>query len=129
MRRVLTYGTFDLFHVGHIRLLERARALGDYMVVGVSTDDFNLSKGKRSVFSYEERARIVAALRYVDEVIPEKNWDQKQQDIINFKIDVFVMGSDWEGKFDALSKYCSVVYIPRTEGVSTTYIKNLLKGA
>jgi glycerol-3-phosphate cytidylyltransferase len=126
MKRVLTYGTFDLFHVGHIRLLERARSLGDYLVVGLSTDEFNLQKGKKSVFSYAERFAILSALRHVDQIVPEKNWDQKTQDVIDNKIDVFVIGDDWQGKFDFLKTNCEVVYLPRTGGISTTYIKYLI---
>jgi choline-phosphate cytidylyltransferase/glycerol-3-phosphate cytidylyltransferase len=126
MMRVLTYGTFDLFHIGHIRLLERARALGDYLVVGLSTDEFNLKKGKKSVFSYPERFAILHAIRYVDKVIPEDSWEQKQDDIIANEIRVFVMGDDWEGKFDFLAPHCEVVYLPRTGGISTTYIKYLI---
>ena len=126
MKRVLTYGTFDLFHVGHIRLLERARALGDYLVVGLSTDEFNLGKGKTSVFSYSERFSILTGIRHVDQVIPEVNWDQKLTDVIRNEIDVFVMGDDWEGRFDFLKSHCEVVYLPRTGGISTTYIKYLI---
>ena len=126
MKRVLTYGTFDLFHVGHIRLLERARCLGEYLVVGLSTDEFNLQKGKKSVFSYAERHAILSAVKHVDRIIPEKNWDQKLQDVIANEIDVFVIGDDWEGKFDFLKTNCEVVYLPRTSGISTTYIKYLI---
>jgi glycerol-3-phosphate cytidylyltransferase len=126
MKRVLTYGTFDLFHIGHIRLLERARSLGDYLVVGLSTDEFNLLKGKKSVFSFAERLAILGAIRHVDKVIPEQNWDQKLSDVIDNEIDVFVIGDDWEGKFDFLKSHCEVVYLPRTSGISTTYIKYLI---
>jgi glycerol-3-phosphate cytidylyltransferase len=126
VKRVLTYGTFDLFHVGHIRLLERARSLGSYLVVGLSTDEFNLTKGKKSVFSYSERFAILGALRHVDKIIPENDWEQKLNDVIANEIDVFVMGDDWEGKFDFLKPNCEVVYLPRTSGISTTYIKYLI---
>jgi glycerol-3-phosphate cytidylyltransferase len=126
MRRVLTYGTFDLFHIGHIRLLERARSLGDYLVVGLSTDEFNLKKGKKSVFGYAERLAILGALKHVDKIIPEDDWDQKLDDVIANEINVFVMGDDWEGKFDFLRPHCEVVYLPRTSGISTTYIKYLV---
>jgi glycerol-3-phosphate cytidylyltransferase len=126
MKRVLTYGTFDLFHVGHIRLLERARSLGDYLVVGLSTDEFNLGKGKKSVFSYAERFAILSAIKHVDKIIPEDNWDQKLNDVIANEIDVFVMGDDWLGKFDFLKTQCEVAYLPRTAGISTTYIKYLI---
>jgi glycerol-3-phosphate cytidylyltransferase len=107
-------------------LLERARSLGSYLVVGLSTDEFNLSKGKRSVFSYSERFAILGALRHVDKIIPENDWEQKLNDVISNKIDVFVMGDDWEGKFDFLKPNCEVVYLPRTSGISTTYIKYLI---
>ena len=123
MKKVITYGTFDLLHWGHIKLLERAKQLGDYLVVAISTDEFNLQKQKKAYHSYEHRKFILETIRYVDEVIPEKNWDQKVQDVINHDIDVFVMGDDWEGKFDFLKDYCKVVYLPRTEGISTTKIK------
>jgi glycerol-3-phosphate cytidylyltransferase len=125
MKRVLTYGTFDLFHIGHIRLLERARALGDSLVVGLSTDEFNLKKGKKSVFGYSERFAILSAVRHVDKIIPEDNWEQKLDDVIANEISVFVIGDDWEGKFDFLKPHCEVVYLPRTSGISTTYIKYL----
>ena len=126
MKRVLTYGTFDLFHVGHIRLLERARALGDYLVVGLSTDEFNLGKGKNSVFSYAERFAILSAVRHVDKIIPEDNWEQKLNDVIVNEIDIFVIGDDWRGKFDFLKTHCEVTYLPRTAGISKTYIKYLI---
>lgn len=127
MKTIITYGTFDLFHVGHVNLLERARALGDRLVVGVSSDEFNATKGKRSVFPYEHRARIVSALRCVDEVFPEHNWDQKPSDIARFGASVFVMGHDWRGKFDDLSSDCEVMYLPRTDGISTTGLKSALR--
>ena len=126
MKRVLTYGTFDLFHIGHIRLLERARALGDSLFVGLSTDEFNLKKGKKSVFGYSERFAILSAVRHVDKIIPENNWEQKLDDVIANEIGVFVIGDDWEGKFDFLKSHCEVVYLPRTSGISTTYIKYLI---
>ncbi|MFP4549142.1 MAG: glycerol-3-phosphate cytidylyltransferase [Fidelibacterota bacterium] len=127
MKKVLTYGTFDLFHYGHLRILQRAKALGDYLVVAVSTDEFNAIKGKECTYPYEHRAAIVKAIKYVDEVIPEHNWEQKIDDIKTHDIDVFVMGSDWQGKFDDLKKYCDVVYLDRTQDISTTQIKNELK--
>ncbi|MCZ8332945.1 MAG: adenylyltransferase/cytidyltransferase family protein [Rhodobacteraceae bacterium] len=123
---VITYGTFDLFHVGHVNLLERARALGDRLIVGVSTDEFNSVKGKRSIFPYEHRARIVEAMKCVDEVFPETDWSQKNKDIERFNANVFVMGHDWQGRFDDEIIGCKVVYLPRTEGISTTEIKSLL---
>jgi glycerol-3-phosphate cytidylyltransferase len=126
MKRIITYGTFDLFHVGHLNLLERLRALGDHLTVGVSTDAFNDIKSKQCVVSYEERARIIAALRCVDAVIPEETWEQKPDDIRTLKIDVFGMGHDWAGRFDDLAQYCDIVYLPRTEGVSTTSLRTLI---
>ena len=126
MKKVLTYGTFDLFHIGHINLLKRAKELGDYLVVGVSTDEFNNIKGKKSVFSFQDRKKIIESLKCVDEVIEENNWDQKISDIKNLNIDTFVIGDDWEGKFDFLSEFCEVIYLKRTENISTTYIKENL---
>lgn len=126
MKKVITYGTFDLLHHGHIRLLERARALGDHLTVAISTDEFNLGKGKVCAYPYEERAHIVEAIRYVDCVIPEINWEQKIKDVQERDIDIFVMGDDWTGKFDFLKDYCEVVYLPRTEGISTTQTKEAL---
>ena len=129
MKRVLTYGTFDLLHYGHINLLRRAKALGDYLVVAVSTDDFNELKGKKAYHNYETRKMMLEAVRYVDLVIPEENWEQKIDDVKKYDIDIVVMGSDWAGsdRFDYLKDYCEVVYLPRTEGVSTTQIKEELK--
>ena len=123
MKTVITYGTFDLFHVGHLKLLERARALGDRLVVAVSTDKFNEGKGKRTAIPYADRAAIVRAIRFVDEVIPEESWEQKTHDVRRLGVDVFVMGDDWRGKFDNLKPLCEVVYLPRTDMVSTTSIK------
>ncbi|OHO81443.1 glycerol-3-phosphate cytidylyltransferase [Corynebacterium sp. HMSC036E10] len=127
MRRVITYGTFDLLHYGHIELLQRAKALGDYLVVALSTDEFNAIKGKKSYFSYDRRRRMLEAVRYVDLVVPEDHWEQKVHDVDNLKIDVFVMGDDWKGKFDdELEGKCEVIYLPRTPDISTTQIKNEL---
>ena len=124
MKKVITYGTFDLLHAGHINLLRRAKELGDYLIVVVSTDEFNWNeKQKKYYFSYEERKKLVEAVRYVDLVLPEENWEQKISDVKEYKIDTFVMGDDWKGKFDFLKEYCDVVYLPRTEGISTTKIK------
>ena len=124
MRKVITYGTFDLLHAGHINLLRRAKELGDYLIVVVSTDEFNWNeKKKKCYFSYEERKKLVEAVSYVDLVIPEENWDQKISDVKEYHVDTFVMGDDWKGKFDFLKDYCEVVYLPRTEGISTTKIK------
>jgi len=129
MKRILTYGTFDLLHYGHIRLLKRAKALGDYLIVAVSTDEFNAIKNKKSYHDYETRKKMLEAIRYVDLVIPEKTWEQKLDDVKEFNVDVVVMGSDWAGsdKFDYLKEYCEVVYLDRTEGISTTKIKRDLK--
>lgn len=127
MKKVITYGTFDLLHWGHINLLKRAKELGDYLIVAISTDDFNLLKHKESYHSYEERKIILEAIKYVDEVIPEENWEQKVKDVSKYNIDIFVMGNDWEGKFDFLSEDCKVVYLTRTQGISTSKIKVDLK--
>ncbi len=126
MKTVITYGTFDLFHVGHIRLLKRLKELGDKLVVGISSDEFNAIKKKQAFFSYEERAEIVAACQYVDEVFPEHEWEQKRSDIKKYKADIFAMGDDWSGKFDDLNDICQVVYLSRTDNISTTKIKNTL---
>ena len=129
MKRIITYGTFDLLHYGHINLLKRAKALGDYLIVALSTDEFNLnSKHKKCYFSYEIRKQLLEAIRYVDLVIPEQCWEQKITDIKEFKIDTFVMGNDWEGKFDFLKDYCEVIYLQRTPEISTSQIKFDLKG-
>lgn len=125
MRRVITYGTFDLLHYGHIELLKRAKALGDYLIVALSADEFNALKGKKAYFSYADRKRMLEAIRYVDMVIPEENWEQKPLDIDRFNVDVFVMGDDWQGEFDELlAGKCEVVYLSRTPEISTTQIKN-----
>lgn len=125
MKRILTYGTFDLLHYGHIRLLKRAKELGDYLIVAVSTDEFNDIKGKKAYHNYETRKKMLEAIRYVDLVIPEATWEQKENDVKEYKVDVVVMGSDWadSDKFDYLKEYCEVVYLDRTEGISTTKIK------
>lgn len=123
MKKVITYGTFDLLHHGHINILKRAKEHGDYLIVGLSSDGFNAIKGKAAYHSYEERKLILEAIKYVDEVIPEHDWGQKIDDIKSNNIDLFVMGSDWEGKFDELMDYCEVIYLPRTEGISTSKIK------
>ena len=127
MKRVLTYGTFDLLHYGHINLLKRAKELGDYLVVVLSSDEFNWNmKGKKCYFTYEQRKKLLEAIRYVDLVIPEENWEQKISDVQLYQIDTFVMGDDWEGKFDFLKDYCEVVYLSRTPEISTTQIKKEL---
>ena len=127
MKRVMTYGTFDLLHYGHINILKRSKSLGDYLIVGLSSDEFNELKGKKSVMSYEERKEILESIRYVDKVIKESNWEQKVDDIIKYNIDVFVIGDDWEGKFDFLKEYCEVVYLPRTNSISTTLLKEIIQ--
>ena len=129
MKRILTYGTFDLLHYGHIRLLKRAKALGDYLIVALSTDEFNELKEKKAYHNYETRKMMLEAIRYVDLVIPEENWEQKINDVKEYKADVVVMGSDWAGsdRFNYLTDYCEVVYLDRTEGISTTKIKEELK--
>jgi glycerol-3-phosphate cytidylyltransferase len=126
MKTIITYGTFDLLHVGHVNMLERLAELGDKLIVGVSTDQFNLEKGKHSIYSYAERAKIVEALRCVDQVIAEHDWQQKVKDIEQYQIDIFGIGADWQGKFDQLSSHCEVVYLPRTPSISTTDLKKAL---
>lgn len=128
MKKVITYGTFDMLHYGHVNLLRRARELGDYLVVVMSTDEFNWNqKQKKCYFTYEERKKVLEAIRYVDLVVPEENWDQKRDDVKKHDIDTFVMGDDWEGKFDFLKDLCEVVYLSRTPDISTTQIKQELK--
>lgn len=130
MKRILTYGTFDLLHHGHIRILKRAKERGDYLIVALSTDEFNLVKHKKSYHDYKTRKEILEAIRYVDLVIPEVTWEQKINDVINYKVNEVVMGNDWENNpnFELLKEYCKVTYLPRTEGISTTKIKKELKG-
>lgn len=125
--KIITYGTFDLFHKGHLNILKRAKEMGDYLIVGVSSDAFNKGKGKECFYSQEDRMEIVRAIKYVDEVILEDSWEQKNDDIARCNIDIFVMGDDWKGKFDYLSELCEVCYLERTAGISTTKIKNDLK--
>lgn len=126
MRKVITYGTFDLLHYGHINILKRAKEQGDYLIVGLSSNEFNEIKGKKCYFSYEERKKLVESIRYVDLVIPENSWEQKIKDIKEFKVDSFVMGNDWEGEFDYIKDYCEVIYLNRTPEISTTKIKQEL---
>ena len=128
MRRVITYGTYDLLHYGHIELLRRAREMGDYLIVALSTDEFNQIKNKKSYYDFEQRKMMLESIRYVDLVIPEDGWGQKETDVDRYDVDVFVMGHDWEGKFDFLKDKCEVVYLKRTEGISTTKIKQDLYG-
>ena len=127
MKRVITYGTFDLLHYGHIQLLKRAKQLGDYLIVALSTDEFNALKNKVSYFSYEERKQLLHAIRYVDLIIPETTWEQKRTDMTMYHVDTLVMGDDWKGKFDELSDVVEVVYLERTPEISTTKIKEELK--
>lgn len=129
MRRVITYGTFDTLHHGHIRLLRRARALGDYLIVGLSTDEFNYLKNKTAYFNYDDRKQDLEALRYVDLVIPECTWEQKASDIRLYQADVFCIGDDWAGKFDELKSLCQVVYLQRTPGISSTAIRQRIFAA
>lgn len=129
MKRIITYGTFDLLHYGHISLLRRAKQLGDYLIVALSTDEFNLkSKSKVCYFNYEVRKTLLEAIRYVDLVIPEESWEQKEKDVKIYQVDTFVIGNDWEGKFDFLKGTCKVVYLPRTPEISTTQIKDDIRG-
>ena len=128
-KHVLTYGTFDLFHFGHVRLLRRLSTLGTRLIVGVSTDEFNQIKGKTSVMTFAQRREILEACRFIDIVIPEEHWDQKRTDIVNHNVSIFAMGDDWAGKFDDLSDLAEVVYLPRTPGISTTDVKGRVSGA
>ena len=128
MKRVITYGTYDLLHYGHIELLRRAREMGDYLIVALSTDEFNQIKNKKSYYDYEQRKMMLESIRYVDLVIPEEGWGQKEKDVDRFDVDVFVMGHDSEGEFDFLKDKCEVIYLNRTEGISTTKIKQELYG-
>ena len=127
MKKVFTYGRCDMLHYGHINLLRRARALGDYLIVALSSDSFNAIKNKQSFFHYEHRRQMLEAIRYVDLIIPENDWEQKREDIIKHNVNIFVMGNDWEGKFDFLKDICEVVYLERTPEISTTRIKNHMK--
>ena len=127
MKTVLTYGTFDLFHIGHLNILKRARELGDKLIVAVSTDEFNATKGKTTLMPFEHRVELVRSVRYVDEVIAEHQWDQKIADVQQHQVDIFVMGSDWQGKFDFLKPYCEVVYLPRTDNFSSTDLKKAIQ--
>lgn len=126
-KTIITYGTFDMFHIGHLNLLRRLSEMADRVIVGVSTDEFNEQKGKKTLIPYDQRAEIVSAIQYVDLVIPEKSWEQKLSDVKEHKVDMFAIGKDWEGKFDFLSDLCEVVYLDRTESISTTDLKRSLK--
>ena len=123
---VLTYGTFDMFHIGHLKLLKRLKSLGDELIVAVSTDEFNNEKGKKTLIPFDQRAEIVKSIKYVDHVIAEKSWNQKEDDIKSFQVDIFAMGDDWEGEFDHLETLCQVIYLPRTKSISTTALKKSL---
>ena len=123
---VLTYGTFDMFHIGHLNLLNRLKSLGDKLIVAVSTDEFNSIKGKKTLIPFEQRALIVQNIKFVDMVISEENWEQKIDDIKKYNVDIFAMGDDWQGKFDFLKDYCEVIYLPRTQNISTTELKKEL---
>jgi glycerol-3-phosphate cytidylyltransferase len=122
MKRVITYGTFDLLHWGHVNILKKAKAEGDYLIVALSTDEFNKGKGKKAYHTFEKRKKMLESIRYVDLVIPENHWDQKRSDILKYEADIFVMGGDWEGKFDELADIVTVKYLPRTKGISTSKI-------
>ncbi len=125
-KTIITYGTFDMFHIGHLKLLERLSKMADRVIVAVSTDAFNEQKGKRVLIPYEQRAAIVQAIEYVDLVIAEEHWEQKSADIEKYNVDIFAMGDDWQGKFDFLQPLCEVVYLDRTQDVSTTSLKKSL---
>ena len=124
-KTIITYGTFDLIHHGHIRIFKKAKALGDYLIVGLSTDNFNKIKGKESILNYLQRKEILESIKYIDKVIPERNWNQKINDIKKYKVDVFTMGGDWRDKFNFLKKYCEVKYLPRTKNISTSLLKKI----
>ena len=126
-KTVITYGTFDLFHIGHLKLLQRLKKLGDKLIVVVSTDEFNELKGKKTIIPYEQRAEIVANIKCVDLVLPEYSWEQKEQDIKKYNVDIFAIGDDWKGKFDNLNELCEVIYLERTDGISSTQLKQALK--
>lgn len=125
-KTIITYGTFDMFHIGHLKLLQRLKSMADELIVAVSTDEFNTLKGKKVMISYANRAEIVANIRGVDRVIPENSWEQKTMDIIKYNIDIFAMGDDWTGEFDFLKEHCEVVYLERTKDISTTQLKKSL---
>lgn len=124
---LLTYGTFDMFHIGHLRLLKRLKKKCDYLIVGLSTDEFNQLKGKKTLIPYNQRKKILKSIKFVDKVIPEKNWEQKVDDIEKYNVDIFAMGDDWKGEFDHLNEYCKVKYLKRTKHISTTQLKKSLK--
>jgi len=125
-KRIITYGTFDMFHIGHLKLLQRLSKMADEVIVAVSTDSFNEVKNKKVLIPYDQRAEIVSSIKYVTKVIPEENWEQKSEDIKKYEIDIFAIGNDWEGKFDFLREYCEVVYLERTRNISSTQLKKSL---
>jgi glycerol-3-phosphate cytidylyltransferase len=125
-KTIITYGTFDMFHIGHLRLLQRLKGMADELIVAISTDEFNREKGKKVMIPYEQRAEIVANIKCVDKVIPEENWEQKVSDVKKYNVDIFAMGNDWEGEFDFLKEHCEVVYLERTKDISTTQLKKSL---
>lgn len=128
MKVVITYGTFDTLHYGHINLLRRAKELGDYLIVGLSTDEFNATKGKKSMLNFEERKKLLSAIKYVDLIIPEENWEQKVEDIKKYNVDILTMGDDWKDsdKFNYLKEYCDLVFLERTKDISSTAIKGAI---
>ncbi len=123
---VITYGTFDMFHIGHLRLLKRLKEMGDELIVAVSTDEFNEAKGKKTLIPYDQRVELLSSIEYVDRVIPEKSWEQKIEDVKKYEADIFAIGNDWEGEFDFLKEYCEVKYLERTQDISTTQLKKSL---
>jgi glycerol-3-phosphate cytidylyltransferase len=125
-KTIITYGTFDMFHIGHLNLLKRLSNMADRVIVAVSTDEFNLGKGKKTLIPYEQRAQIVESVKYVDMVIPEENWEQKITDVQKHNVDIFAIGDDWKGHFDFLHEYCEVMYLERTQNISTTSLKKSL---
>lgn len=125
-KTIITYGTFDLFHIGHLRLLKKLKSFGDYLIVAVSTDEFNQIKGKKTIIPYEQRKEIVENIKCVDTVVPENTWEQKIEDVLKYDVDVFAIGDDWEGKFDFLKEHCEVLYLERTSGISSTQLKKAL---
>jgi glycerol-3-phosphate cytidylyltransferase len=125
-KTIITYGTFDMFHIGHLKLLQRLKTLADELIVAVSTDEFNRGKGKKVMIPYEQRAKIVENIKCVDRVIPEESWEQKIADVKRYNIDIFAIGDDWKGEYDFLKKYCDVIYLERTKNISTTQLKKSL---
>ena len=128
MKKIITFGTFDLFHVGHVNILGRARELGDYLIVGISTDDLNYKKKRRyPIYNEKSRASIISSLHCVDKVFFEHSLELKREYLVKYQADILVMGDDWKGRFDEFNDVCDVVYLPRTEGISTTDVINIVK--